>query len=616
MKDKTSQHTESVATIREGRLYYLDWLRVMAILSVFFYHCDRFFDFRTYPIQSTARSLASTIHREFFQQWMMPLFFIISGAAVFYSLRSRRAGDFIRERTLRILIPLVLIGIFIIAPPQVYLERLMDGSFSGTFIEWYPHYFYGIYPLSGNFAFQGMHLWYLMDLFMFSLILLPVFLPFRKTGSSILSRISGLFERPWALLLLFLPLGVTALLADMMGIGFTRIMGGWNSLSYPLFFIYGYLLFSNDRIQETIKRYSAASIIAASILTILYLYLQFGVSSPDLSALARYNRDITNPGAGPSPISAGWIIISFLRGLLAWCWIIGLLGLGSRFLNFKNRFLAYANEAVLPFYILHQTILLIIGFYVIQWGMGVGTKYIIITTASFIIIISLYELLVRRLNVLRFLFGMKTTNPFYAIFRKKIVLTIVPVFYIGLIFFAVMVASRNQAPMPITYDPEKDIILDAGSITDRSSIGINLVNDNDASNGQAVEFSAGANIRAKSNPEVYFETRFSAPAGRYYVWLRGKSDKTNRADSVWLQVDDQIGTRKGALCAGNWLDTHPAGVYGWAGNSNRPIAIELKRDGDHTIRIQPRQIPHRIDQIWLSRSQLRIPNTFQPISGK
>ena len=406
MKDKSFQQAEPVTATRTERLYYLDWLRVMAILSVFFYHCDRFFDYRTYPIQSTVRSLVSTIHREFFQQWMMPIFFIISGAAVYYSLRSRRAGGFIRERTLRILIPLVLIGIFVIAPPQVYLERLMDGDFSGTFIEWYPRYFHGFYPFSGNFAFQGMHLWYLMDLFMFSLILLPIFLPFGKTGSSILSRISGLFEKPWALFLLFLPLGVTALMADMMGIGFTRIMGGWDSLSYPLFFIYGYLIFSNDRIQETIGRYGTVSITAALILTVFYLYLQFGASSPDLSALARYNRDIANPDAGPSPISPGWIGVSFLRGLLAWCWIIGLLGLGSRFLNFKNRFLAYANEAVLPFYILHQTILLMIGFYVIQWGSGIGTKYIIITITSFIVIMSWYELLVRRLNVLRFLFGL------------------------------------------------------------------------------------------------------------------------------------------------------------------------------------------------------------------
>ena len=64
---------------------------------------------------------------------------------------------------------------------------------------------------------------------------------------------------------------------------------------------------------------------------------------------------------------------------------------------------------------------------------------------------------------------------------------------------------------------------------------------------------------------------------------------------------------------GNWLDIHPAGVNGWAGDTDDPISIVLKHSGNHTIRIQPRQIPHRIDQIWLSRFQQRIPNTLKPI---
>ena len=108
--------------------------------------------------------------------------------------------------------------------------------------------------------------------------------------------------------------------------------------------------------------------------------------------------------------------------------------------------------------------------------------------------------------------------------------------------------------------------------------------------------------------------RFSAPEGRYIVWLRGKTDVNNGyTDSVWVQVDDQIGTQTRSARMGNWLDVHPAGVYGWAGDTDDPVAVILKHTGDHTIRIQPRQTPHRIDQIWLSRSQHRIPNTVAPI---
>ena len=354
------------------------------MLSIFFYHSDRFFDFNPWHINSAVTSLASTIHIEFFKLWMMPLFFIISGAAVYYSLSSRKAGGFVKERILRIMIPWVLIGIFVMAPPQIYFVRLSQAEFSGSFFQFYPHYFDGIYPYGGNFAFHGMHLWYLMDLFFFSLILLPLFLPRGNSGKSLISRLATLFEKPWGLLLLFVPLAAVAMYADVTGFFMeSRVTGGWDLLSYLLFFIYGYLIFSNVQIQATIKKYSTAALVAALVSTAGVMYSQFVIQ--------------------PASDTMLWA----LRSLCAWCWIITILGFGSRFLNFNNRFLGYANEAVLPFYILHQTVITIIGFYVIQWNLGIAPKYFAIAIASFIAIMVIYELLVRRINVLRFLFGMR-----------------------------------------------------------------------------------------------------------------------------------------------------------------------------------------------------------------
>jgi len=365
---------------RGSRLYYLDWLRVFAMLSIFSFHNNRFFDFDGWHVKNSVTSLASSIHIEIFNQWMMPLFFILSGAAVYYSLKSRKAGGFVKERILRILVPWVGIGIFIMAPPQVYLERLTHGEFTGTFSQfYYPHYFDGVYPFGGNFAIIPMHLWYLVLLFTFSMIVLPLFLPFGGKGISLISRLAKLFEKPWALLLLFIPLTAAPLLSDVSGLGFTRQMGSWDILSYLLFFIFGYLIFSNMHIQDTIKKFSPAALIGAVILTLVILALEWS------SALY------------------WWA----LRALCTWCWIIAILGYGSRFLNFNNRFLGYANEAVLPFYILHQTIILIIGFFVVQWSAGIALKYAVIATTSFVAIMAIYELLVRRINILRFLFGMR-----------------------------------------------------------------------------------------------------------------------------------------------------------------------------------------------------------------
>jgi hypothetical protein len=72
-------------------------------------------------------------------------------------------------------------------------------------------------------------------------------------------------------------------------------------------------------------------------------------------------------------------------------------------------FLTYANEAVLPFYIMHQTVLLVIGYYVTRWHIPDLLKFVTISGSSFTLIVGVYEFLIRRVNVLRVLFGMKPT---------------------------------------------------------------------------------------------------------------------------------------------------------------------------------------------------------------
>lgn len=78
-----------------------------------------------------------------------------------------------------------------------------------------------------------------------------------------------------------------------------------------------------------------------------------------------------------------------------------------RYLSFNNRVLKYASEGSLPFYILHQMVIWIVGFYIAEWHMSIIPKYLILATVSFIAIMTVYELLIRRINVVRFLFGLK-----------------------------------------------------------------------------------------------------------------------------------------------------------------------------------------------------------------
>ena len=407
MNNQSPTFTETNNIIQTERLYYLDWSRVFAILLVFLVHCSKIFDYDTTVVFNTVRSPFLSVFRDFSLLWVMPLFFVLSGAAVFLSKGPDKTWEFIKSRFLRLLVPLIIIGTLIINPLYVYIERLSSGETASGFFQWYPQFFDGMYGFGGNFAplGQGTHLWYLEFLFIYSLILLPLFARSKKQGISYLSKLSIHFEKPWALFFLFLPISAVAAAFEIIGLGGLRVMGGWDPISYLLFLSYGYLIFSNTKIGETIKKYSPIYLAVAIILTALLLDSRFGFIL-NIPGLTRY--DLLNDGALLPLNQSLWVAVQALRGLLGWCWIIGLLGLGHRFLNFNNKFLAYGNEGVLPFYIMHHTVIYIIGYYVIQWSGNIGSKFLIISITSFTIIMAIYEILIRRFNLLRFLFGMKT----------------------------------------------------------------------------------------------------------------------------------------------------------------------------------------------------------------
>jgi glucans biosynthesis protein C len=406
MEKEPSNVPETGLAPQTGRLYYLDWLRVLAILVVFFFHCAKIFDYHTTGVYNPVRSPFWSAFREFNFIWIMPLFFAISGAAVFLSLKPEQARPFIKARISRLLIPLVIVGTFLINPLYVYAERLFSGQAGGGFFQWYPKFFDGMYGFGGNFAplGHGTYLWYLEFLFIYSLILLPIFIRSEKRIARRLKTLSNRFENPLALLLLFLPISAVGAGFEIIGLGGMRVMGGWDPISYLLFFGYGFMIFSNERIREMIGRYGPVFLAAAVLLTVLHVDSHFGFNV----IIPGVTRHDMSAGGALRPLNhAGWTAVQAFRGLLAWCWIIGLLGVGSRLLNFNRKPLAYANEAVLPFYILHHSIILLAGCFIVQWSSGVGTKFFMIAISSFAAIMLIYEFLVRRFTVLRFLFGLK-----------------------------------------------------------------------------------------------------------------------------------------------------------------------------------------------------------------
>jgi len=370
------------------RRFELDWLRVLAIILVFAFHSSRFFDPTDWHVKNSTTYPALQMVAMLVIVWMMPLLFVISGASTFYALRRRSGGEFLKDRALRLLVPLVA-GIFTHVMWQVYLERSTHYQFAGSFVQFVPHYFDGWYGYGGNFAWMGLHLWYLELLFVYSLIFLPLFLWLRKgTGHRALAWLGDRLAAPGAVYLLALPIMLAVALPSQGTIAGTRSFGGWSILGYIPIFLNGFLLVSHDRLYDQVRRLRWVSLAAAVVLTagILAWYLAEG-----------------EPVYG----STHYTTLFALYGLCSWCWVLTILGLAAQGLRFGTPFLAVANEAVLPFYILHQTVLLTAGYFVVRWAVPDLAKWAIIASSSLAICLGLYWFVIRPVNLLRFLFGIR-----------------------------------------------------------------------------------------------------------------------------------------------------------------------------------------------------------------
>jgi glucan biosynthesis protein C len=230
-------------------------------------------------------------------------------------------------------------------------------------------------------------------LFVFSLILLPVFWFFKTTfGARILRWIGNVLAVPGVVYLLALPLIPLVNISEDVVWGM-QDFGGWNLTSYLWLLFIGFVLFSHERLLERVRQFRWVS---------LALALVVGGVGFVLLAL-RINPTGTLGGFGA-------FLIEEHTDLGCWMWLLTLIGFAMQYLNFRTRFVDYGNEGVLPFYILHQPVLLTVGLFVIPLAIPALLKWAIIMPVSFVIIMVLYEFVVRRFNVVRVLFGMKVVR--------------------------------------------------------------------------------------------------------------------------------------------------------------------------------------------------------------
>lgn len=358
------------------RRHDLDWLRVLGVLLLIPFHAALIFVLDPFTIMYIRDSVNSSLLAEmigFIHMWHMPMLFMISGTATYFALGVRSVGAYIRERFLRLLIPLTF-GILTFVPFTIYIQH--SDVLSPP--EGYTKFFHiDLAHLDGmNGAFTPAHLWFILYLFGFSLVALPIFQWLRTANGRRVIEGLSVMRSPLGLTLLGIPLTLTAA---------TGILGAMNPWYYFLIFFFGYVFASDLSFQKSIDK-------------LTWIALAYGIFETAIN--------IIFPIRNFAAWTAQWMGLGLLYQMGRWMLTLGVIGLGHRFLNFTNPMLRYASEAAMPFYLLHMTFSVVAGYFVIQLDASVAVKYPLIVVVATGLTLLAYEM-IRRWNVTRLLFGMK-----------------------------------------------------------------------------------------------------------------------------------------------------------------------------------------------------------------
>src|SRR4051812_44065143 len=232
------------------RYDFLDWLRVIAIFVLLFFHTGMLFVGWDFHIQNRETISALAFPMDLAHRLRMPLLFVIAGAGLFYALQRRTAVGVLRERTLRLMLPVVF-GMFVIVPPQLFIERVFRGQWHGGYLDFYFHKVLQFQPYpAGNFSWH--HLWFIVYLFVYALISLPLLTWCVKRTPALTAHMR---VGTAAIFLLALPLGLNeALLKPIFPETHNLISDWYLFVQYLLFTWYGFLIASLPGMWDQIAK--------------------------------------------------------------------------------------------------------------------------------------------------------------------------------------------------------------------------------------------------------------------------------------------------------------------------------------------------------------------------
>ncbi len=384
----------AVISTSSQRRYDIDFLRVFAFSLLILYHVSMLYaEGEGWHVKSAYQTDALDMPRLLVNQWRMSLLFIISGLAISFVWSRNTPGQFAVKRISRLLVPL-LFGLAFVVAPQCYYEALSKGIIEPGFLK-----FMGQYLTFQDFpgeAWAGEeqihwtwnHLWYLPYVLLYTLVLIPL----AKLLDGPLLGVRQWFQSLRGVWIVAVPLVPLILYGNFVFPKFPYIshalLDDWYAHAmYFTFFLIGYLIGRNAEFWTELVRIRKVTL-AMSIIVFALFMVRVEFMPEDPSFLVE---------------QAGLFVVYLNR----WLWIVTLFGWGHYLFNRPMKWLPYATEAVFSWYILHQTITVVIGYEFSQRALGPVFEPALVLIATFGGCFLIHEFIIRRSRLLRPLFGLR-----------------------------------------------------------------------------------------------------------------------------------------------------------------------------------------------------------------
>lgn len=371
--------------MKSDREYYLDWIKVFVIVLLIPYHTAVSFSHigHAYIFSNDVESSFLFIFiSDFLNLWFMRILFFISGVATYIATKRKRTKNFVVDRIKRLLIP-VLFLLLTIGPISGYILAVNHYNYTGSFLSFYPNFF--LKP--EQYLFWG-HMWFCVYLLTFSLITIPLFI-YIRSRTTIVSKISAYLVKGNNILAPMILIVLFEMIFRPFYPGLQSLIGDWANFSVHLsFFIFGFIMIQSTKLLNVISKKYKLFLLIGIFSTTLYIYIK------------RYSGILVDQYIVK-------IILSMLWGIAAYSWVMFVFGFSRIFFNITNKLLKYLSNCSFSLYIFHYLILTIFNYYLLKTSLNNHLIWIITSILTYITLILLFELILKRLRIFRFICGIK-----------------------------------------------------------------------------------------------------------------------------------------------------------------------------------------------------------------